>query len=166
MFFFLIHAYLPISETICDVLQVTSGESSPPYRLLTDTFSFRVKASTNVTLILATKASQSAARYEIELNSDDGAATVLRRGDSGGSATLLTRRSTPGVLSNASFRAFWLDLQNGQFVLGSGETVIFFWRSDPPLDVKYAFFKSSNSNATFEICGRVGKSRTFFLIDV
>ena len=146
------------------MIDVPSGETSSSYRLLTQKFSFRIKAAKDAQLILATEPRVSSPRYEVEIGANENAATIFKRSRDGSKVVQLLQKDTPDVLSNSSFRTFWVELEGDRVVLGSGESFVFFWRDASPLNVKYVFLRSPSLNATFEMCGRVGEL-TLFLTD-
>lgn len=82
-----------------------------------------IDASGEVHVLLTSESRASSSRYEVVIGSTANKDTVLRR-IYNGSTEEVARRSNTGHLKGQESRSFWIEVENGHLLFGSGELVM------------------------------------------
>ena len=106
------------SETICDVVKLSSNSKSNRYRLHSTKFPLMIDARDTVTVLLTSNSSDNSLQYQIVIGSNGN--ILLHKKES---KKLTESDVTAPLLKENETRIFWIDIEKDRVVFGSGEKV-------------------------------------------
>lgn len=109
------------SETICDVVKLSSNSKSNRYRLHSTKFPLMITARDKVSVLLTRNSRDSSFQYQIIIGSNG---NILLQSKAGEQSKKLTESNvTAPLLKENETRIFWIDIEKDRVVFGSGEKV-------------------------------------------
>ena len=121
------------SETICDVVKLSSNSKSNRYRLHSTKFPLMIDASDTVSVLLTSNSRDSSVRYQIVIGANG---NILLHHNTGEQSKKLTESNvTAPLLKENETGIFWIDIEKDRVVFGSGEKVGYkdIWFASPDL---------------------------------
>lgn len=121
------------SETICDVVKLSSNSKSNRYRLHSTKFPLMINARDRVSVLLTSNSRDSSLQYQIVIDSNGNILLYKKAGEQ--SEKLTESNVTAPLLKENETRIFWIDIEEDRVVFGSGEKVGYknIWFASPNL---------------------------------